>query len=412
MKLLSLRYANKKMRQGQYEDALFIYEEINQREPYIYPIIKFNIDYCKYKVGKNKQFLSNSSESFGEEGAETATLRNFGEALLGPLILMFFQRLEKANFDGAKKIFFFGREGFFLTKAYDELIKKRKGTSLEAVYLNISRRFLFKLCLCRSEMVSMSLERSYTGSVEDFLEDRYGFSAQEVEILSPIFHRCGVFSLALPVDAKMIEGIIFENRAIFEKIVLPKYLAYKDYLRNQGLFDTNTVNCLDLGYSGTTQKILGRLFEFSTIGHYFFTTENAVDTEKEKYIGYILHRDKISSGNALIERSSYVEAVLTAPVGTLLDIKRNENSIEFVYDKKMRPQIYFDAIENMAEGAIEYAVKNFDYKNPMDYAELHNYYTNFVNSRNNFPQRVQDILEMDDAISGIDNLNPVKYFLG
>ncbi|WP_087864436.1 hypothetical protein [Comamonas thiooxydans] len=412
MEFTSLKYANKKLRQEKYDDALFIYQELSEKNPYLFPILKFNIDYCKYKIGENKEFLDAPLDLLWEENAEAAVLKNFGAGLLGPLFLMFFQRLSKANFGDARKIFFFGREGYFLTQAYESLVKHQMTSPVDAVYLTISRRFLFKLCLIKPEMIEMSLERSYAGSIEDFLEDRYGFSSSEIKLLCPLFHKIGVFAVTLPVDNNLISQVFQENKKILEAMISPKYWAYKDYLEDQGVFEPDVVNCLDLGYSGTTQRILGRLYDLKTNGHYFFTTENAMDGENDKYIGYILNRDKIRSGNAFIERSSYVESVLTAPVGTLLDIKKEGASFDFVYDKKMRPQIYFDAIELIAQGAIEYAKKNYTYEAPMSYEDLLDFYTSFVNSKNSFPQKVQEILEMDDAISGIDNLNPVKYFLG
>lgn len=403
-----LTLANKKVKNALYEEAITLYETLINKNPEIYKNIIFNIDYCNYKLGRNKELIKNYELYINKN--EEQELISFGTALLGPIFLNFFRELEKVDWHGIKKLYFFGREGFFLTRAYEKILKNKNKNLPEAVYLNISRCFLFKLCLDKPEFIEDTLSIPYKGNIEDFLYSRYGLNYQELEKIITQFKLEELKFVELPRDKVKIKNIFNKIKPIIKEIVSKKYKAYQEYLQSIGFFEQEITHCVDIGFSGTTQKTLSKLFNSKIHGHYFYTTNNAQDTEYNKFQGYILN--KVNQCNVLISRSSYAEVLLTAPVGTLIDIEKNAEVINFKYGKKMRTQIMFDLIEKMVEGAINYGIENYQYKDIMDTEDLSSFYERLVNSKNSFSKKSKIIMEMDSSINGINRLRPVDFFLG
>ena len=90
---------------------------------------------------------------------------------------------------------------------------------------------------------------------------------------------------SLPDDLKKVSTLLVQKQAKLKPIIAPSSSAYHQYLTSIGFFDVETVNLVDLGYSGTIQTLLTILFEKNTKGHYLIASNPGNKTiEKQNYL--------------------------------------------------------------------------------------------------------------------------------
>jgi hypothetical protein len=345
---------------------------------------------------------------------EKKILRAFGAAFLGPALAYFFSSLfnNLKHYDNIGNIFFLAREGFLLEYAY-----KKFQTNLSIVgnskYLLVSRALTFKLSFAKPQLWEKSLGHLFKGTLTNLLAKRYGFTPKEINLItmsSAAIRNNRLMNISLPEDREKIKHIFMDALDMLNIITRPKLAAYSEYLKDIGFGEKKEEHLIDLGYSGTIQSLLSSLTGVETIGHYFMTTKHAVNNDKTKYNGYLLSNVHFGDGNLLLDRSLYFESILTAPHGTVIDIKKEKENTRFIYGVESESQYrFFENIEIM-EGAIDYAITVYRKQLLMQRDELLDYYNAFLSNKRNFPSYIIPLLEMDDDISGSGIINPKNIF--
>lgn len=343
---------------------------------------------------------------------------NFGAALLGPLFLNFFRSLRTyIKTEGISTLFFLSREGWYLQYAFDCLCRAGKMPAAKSTYLLASRNFLFKLGLGSSDVRQIALSTPYSGLVKAFLRDRLGLTSEEIESINSLsadHHNVLNTYLDLPIDIAAIDQFLEVTYEHLKPAIDRKKKIYLTYLQQVGFLDENQKipHLVDIGYSGTIQRCLYNITTHSSVGHYFFTTDKAHQDPTLRAIGHLLSHINFGSGNPLIDKSLYLEALLTAPHGRVIDIRSDDQKIEFVPDFhsfSLARSVYLDEI---IRGAIGYVIDNIDSPFSLTSDDVGNIYAALIQSARTRASEFSHLFELDDFINGNGEVNVIKKLGG
>ncbi len=341
-------------------------------------------------------------------------INQFGYRFLGPITTAFFDEIVSKIIDEEKgKVFFLAREGFFLKQLFEHYASKfNMSGEFDTEYLLCSRAFLFKLAMLDESLIPHTLTHPYKGTVQNLLVRRYGLNGGDINYInsaSPSLLEALKNDISLPGDSIKVGYLIAAVSSILKFDLEIKRDIYLNYLHDIG-FHQSTNNVIDIGFSGTIQKLLSALSGERTCGHYMVTTCNAVDTEQCKFIGHFAENKTFSEGFTLLDRSLYLESILTAPHGQVIDIFKIQGKTRFGFAPKTRAQHHFGLLEQVAAGAEYYMNDTISENLQLTGAEIPNYYESLVSGLVGFPIELRSILEVDDHISGFGILNPAELF--
>lgn len=337
-------------------------------------------------------------------------LKGFGYRFLGPVIVSFFDEIEKKKNTDAP-LFFLAREGYHLQSLF-EYYCKTLNKECNTRYLLCSRVFLFKLCLSDVNLIPMTLDHHFKGSLLSLLVRRYGFSGAQInKIINEVKSSKKLLEteISLPSRKDVAIKVLGEVSELFRDELKNKKQLYLNYLEDID-FASATSRVVDIGFSGTIQKILSKLTDSQLIGHYMVTTKNAVNNSQCTFHGHFAEQKEFGEGFSLLDRSLYLESLLTAPHGQVNDIFDEFDGCRFLYSTKTRAQSEFYLIEQVIRGVKEYMDDTIKENLQLSKNFIPEYYSSFVRHPEYFPEDLRNILEVDDHISGFGVLNPVKVF--
>lgn len=345
-------------------------------------------------------------------------LHDLGFKLFGPIIGSFIYEVTQKIIKKKKNILLFHREGYFFYKLLDNHFK-RCGYFNYIQYLKelkVSRAFLFKLLLSDPKELPLCLEHPYKGSLLSFLKNRFALTESDCSLLKYNFMDTTV---NLPEDKEFFIEIIYEITKPLHKDIEIKKNIYYDYI-NILLNKEKTVSCLDIGFSGTIQKILSRLYNFHTNGYYMYLSKDFIPEKKDSFSynaeGILSNVSKHGEGNPLIDYSLVLECLLTSYNGQLLDIYYDKN-IHFIYKKQENTQKYFyylspiiDGVDFFIEKMYENNISGNELIQILDIKKLYEIYLKY----NNSPEMIflKKFIEIDDSISGNNIINPFNFING
>lgn len=340
-------------------------------------------------------------------------LHDFGYRFLGPVVTAFFDRIVTVG--GSEKLYFLAREGYFLKQLFERYCSVT-GSSLsgQAEYLYCSRAFLFKLSLLEADLVDDTLVHHYKGTFLNFLIRRYGLNGGDIDRIlckTPAMSAEFDKEIRLPSETvmvgKLLSGVVDALRPELEC----KRDLYLSYLQGIDFLDGSEQRAvIDIGFSGTIQKLLSRMTGKRTVGHYMVTTQKAIDTELCSFYGHFATGQAFSEGFTLLDRSLYLEALLTAPHGQVVDIFNINGVTRFGYASKTLAQHHFGLLEAVVRGAEQYMEDTVPDGAQLTAEDIPGYYNSLVSSLSGFPAELRSIIEVDDHISGFGVINPAQLF--
>jgi hypothetical protein len=342
---------------------------------------------------------------------KNTSLKEFGYNFLGPILSTYINEVhKKITLKGPVKVFHLAREGHVLKQAF-AITNKNK---VDAEYLTVSRVFLFRIMADIAASWEYSVKHKYTGSLDNFFHARFAFSYDEIARILPADIRTQ--EVSLPEDYDRVCQILIDNQSLIATITQPVRDRYMAYLESIGFTDPSiTPVVLDVGYSGTIQKLLCLLVNRDINGVYMIATkagEHAIEGHTAT-IDYVFKSGvKMGEGYTMLDRSMFLEALLTAPNGQFVDILQDANTQEFhfCYGKRTHTQENFVDLNTLHSGAlecVELAVTNNIQFTPKEVEDLFDAY---VTKRNLLPRASWPLFVLDDAISGEGNLNPLDFF--
>jgi hypothetical protein len=346
----------------------------------------------------------------------STSLREFGYNFLGPICSEYFHTLmsvsEKVQPDF---IGFLAREGYLFERIYQALLGRKLVREFPHVYLLASRTFLFRISIADPYSWQWSLVHKFYGSLEKLLMGRFGFTLGQIET---VFSQSELSAKwLLPFEQETLEIHFSRKRHALNELVKSSQIAYLDYLNSLGINEGSIPLLSDVGYSGTIQKLLTRLLKINTYGVYFITTEQGqYRLEDNTATMFTTFKDKVKMGDGytMLDRSLFLECLLTSPNGQFVDIsKASEYSIlpfEFSYGRQAFAQRNFHNLSAVFDGAIEAVCDAFSHKVRYSIEEIEMLYEQYATKRNMFPKAAWPLFDVDDAISGNGNVDPLRLF--
>ena len=338
-----------------------------------------------------------------------------GASLLGPPLALFYHRLflnlEHSAIQG--KLFFLAREGFFLLDGFNQLKANLNLDGLEGAYINISRVLLFRCLLDSPEAVPLICHHDYNGTVYSFLKSRCGLHDKEIKMLSlPDHLSTSDFNkpLSLPHDLQDITSLLRLNRHLIAEIIQPTKAAYLGYLRDNDFFHADVAHVVDVGYSGTIQKALSLLTGQDIVGHYLITTKAAQSVGRNLFNGYVHAGISWGDGYGLLDKSLYLESLLTAPNGSTTGVNSVDEGYVFEYGRSTRAQHCFGVLELAFAGCLDYCSKNILAGTLMTPSEIDQNYLIQTSHPAYYPDALRYALELEDDFSGIGTINPYRTY--
>lgn len=336
---------------------------------------------------------------------------SFGATFMGPLLSFFAGNLVS---HGPKEqtLFFLAREGYWLEKAYQHHLD---GAQLQrnSAYLLASRAFLFKLLLDDPRSYSYSLKGRFSGALYDLLRTRFLLSDCEIKQLFDV--QLLQELTYLPEDKTKVVTLLTEKRDVIAQIIGNTKAAYLAYLESLGLMDVKELHLVDLGYSGTIQALLGLLLNKPTCGHYLIASnpgESNIAGLNVSMKGYLKEGVKLGKGYIPLDRSMFLESMLTAPFGQFRDIRRNilSGSFDFYFGRKVSAQRHFYELEQVMAGALAYTYHAASHGLAFTQSEVEALIIQYVTKVNMIPKSVSHLFDIDDDVAGNGTVNALNFF--
>ncbi|MEW6133720.1 MAG: HAD family hydrolase [Pseudomonadota bacterium] len=339
------------------------------------------------------------------------TCREFGAAFLTPMLTRYVRAL--AGQPGPFVPVCLAREGWLLQQLLERLQRERL-IELEhpPVYLQVSRTLLFRTFLGERELWPLALKGKYEGSAANLLSGRFGFQPYEYEQVLP--QKLLKQEVKLPDDLDELADELGRYSAELMPLVEPTYSGFRAYLDSLGLAGGATPMLLDVGYAGTIQQLLTRLLQRDTRGLYFIASNPGL-TEVAGHGAHMqgVLKEGVSMGDGyhMLDRSLFMECLLTAPHGQVVDIRQEQDKgFRFYYGRKAGTQRHFQDLEAAHHGAIDGVVHALRHDIDYTVAEIEQLYQAFLGTRNALPPGIWHLFSADDDISGNGVVNPLDLF--
>lgn len=336
----------------------------------------------------------------------------FGTAFMGPVLSFLSNALEK-NSPNNTPLYFLAREGYWLEKAYRQHLKGMK-VERESRYLLVSRAFLFKVMMGDSRSYDYSLKSNFKSSFYHLMRTRFLLSDREIKsIFAPSIYEKGV---VLPKDKNKVIDILLNSHAKIDSVINPIKEAYLGYLASLDVTQQSTLHLVDLGYSGTIQSLLGLLLNKDTHGHYLIASnpgKHQVGKNNATMVGYLKEGVKMGEGYLPLDRSMFLESLLTSPFGQFRSIRKNVLSpgkFDFYYGRKVTAQRHFYQLEQVMAGALAFCHHCGEHGVSFTANELDSLLEGFINKPNMIPSITHHLFDIDDDVTGNGTVNALQFF--
>jgi hypothetical protein len=347
-----------------------------------------------------------------ETKVHEARFSSFGTTFMGPLLSYFAQNLVN-HVPQNKPLYFLAREGYWLKKAYQSYLN---GADIqrESQYLLVSRAFLYKILSSDKRSYAYSLKSSFSGAFYDLIRTRFLLSDSQIK---QIFDEEITQELVyLPDDRKKIIDTLNQHSDRIEDVITPSKQAYLSYLETLGVMQQDSLHLVDVGYSGTIQSLLGILLNKDTHGHYLIASnpgQHVIDNQQAVMHGYLKENVKLGEGYLPLDRSMFLESLLTAPFGQFRGIRLNTfdpSQFDFYYGRKVASQRYFHELEQVMQGALNYCAHAAKHGIEFEVEELEMLFTSYLSKTNMVPRSVRHIFDIDDDVTGNGTVNALQFF--
>ena len=340
------------------------------------------------------------------------SLQQLGSTLVAPMFTFFNQKLTKET-NAQEPIFFLAREGYWFSRAYMEYCRVN-GHVDNSQYMLVSRAFLFKIGLTEPKSFPLSLNFKFEGSLYELMRSRFMLS--DISLKQIFTDKQQQQVIKLPEDLNKVSTLLMQKQAKLKPVIEPSSIAYQQYLTTIGFFKVDTVNLVDLGYSGTIQTLLTILFKKNTKGHYLIASKpgkHNIESQKMSMAGYLKEGVKMGGGYTPLDRSMFLESLLTAPVGQFQDIRLSplpNNTFDIYYGRKVTSQHQFHLLEQVCQGAIKQMNQYVEDGVSFSADEVETLYTTFVTKKGMLPKHCWPLFTIDDDIASEGTVNGLDFF--
>ncbi|EKT4484720.1 HAD family hydrolase [Pseudomonas putida] len=339
-------------------------------------------------------------------------LYEFGYGFLGPILNCYIRKI--AEHSATHRPICLAREGWVLFNT----LKYLEDNGLiffkaKPLYLKVSRTVLFRSQLGNPDIWELAFASKFDGTVLDLLLKRFGFQLHEAFSLLP--QELLGFKVSLPDDLQKLSEWFAPHNARMHAYVEPTRNALLTYFNREGLISSGLKPLmLDIGYAGTIQKILTRMFDQSTDGLYFITTaagNHKIGQQTATMKGVFKENVKWSEGYLMLERSLLLESIMTAPEGQLVDIRlQNNGELQFFHGRLAAPQNQYQDLQTIFAGAIDAIGDGFKMDITYSTEEIECLFSAYATTPSAIPKEAFHLFSIDDDFSGNGVISPTQLF--
>lgn len=290
-------------------------------------------------------------------------ITNYAKNTVGPVMYRYTRWvLERAKKKGIKRLYFLARDGYLLCEIAKILCKKY-GYDIEVRYLYCSRaslRMPSYHIISEEEMYKILLLGGYYLTPKSVLL-RAGLSISERKEL---YGELGVDEPDRCLGESEFNALCEKIKASekYKSLVLERsrqaYLPLIDYLKEEGLFEGDTVALVDSGWTGSMQRSLRQLlssagYRGKMVGFYFGMYVTPNDADDGEYLTFYFDRRTGLRRKALFNNNLF-ECMLSAPHAMTLCYRYGENGVVPVLADGMDEKM-LSLVREQIKGALEYA---------------------------------------------------------
>lgn len=332
------------------------YKAVRERYPsYRYKNLTESI---MYALQINKLYLEDEDKGYWY---------NFGMSKAAPLYIGFMRWL-KDSLKGKENVYFLARDGYLPFKLYEQLYKKDKNLP-KGKYLYASRRaYIYPNLpdMQRKEALDILMTANKGLGQSITLSEILGNIGLDYRNYSDILVEHGIHCVDKLIESeaedKVIRGFLEEIWGDIEEVLRTEKVVLQEYFQQEGLYDYETINIVDIGWSGSTHKSLQQLLENKVNGYYLGTIRQIYEEIRQYSKAYLFNEGnprKIK--NLVMENVMIFEFLFSAPMGS---VKNFIKEGQIIYPVKLREQeevktneyilALQDGIENLFHEVIKY----------------------------------------------------------
>ncbi|HKR40701.1 MAG TPA: HAD family hydrolase [Paraburkholderia sp.] len=257
------------------------------------------------------------------------------------------------------KLYFFAREGHFLSKLYSHVREAAGLRALpEAVYLQVSRRLALTIAQAvEFDPLQVIGKGGFRGTIAEFLEVRLGMeferSTLDCELAAALPRE-----IELPADTEALAAVLTRLEPAIRAQAQGEFDAFRAYARQAGFGEDGATTFVDIGYSGTIQHALQRVLNRPLIGLYMVTAPNVSQVREAGGLAFGCFQDALYQDmrpERFMHYTVLFEALLSAPHGQVMRFRFDEAGEavpEFAPDGIA--QQHFEKLERIYAGAQSY----------------------------------------------------------
>lgn len=339
-------------------------------------------------------------------------LTDFGSAFFGPAFNSYARAIEAEAPEHLPVCL--AREGWAIYQLLSKLHNEKViDLPTSPVYLRVSRTLLFRALFGDPLLWSVSLKTDFRGTFRELLQKRFGILTSEISSSLPGKHLDK--RIRLPDDKHKAIQLLEESTPRLKPFTETTRKTFVKYLASLQLNShPHKPLLLDVGYSGTIQTLLTHLLERDTKGLYFIAN-NPGDNTIGNYTATMkgIFREDIAwgEGYAMLERSLFLESLMTAPHGQTLNVKELQNNqFQFFYGRHAAPQRYAQDLKTIIASGIQTAADSIRQGVVYSPDEIEAMYTTFACKSGAIPCSTWHLFSVDDDFSGHGMINPLQLF--
>lgn len=286
-----------------------------------------------------------------------AAAYDVGYNCLGSSLLGFAQFVaDTARRAGYNKLFFISRDGFYLKEAYD-CLRKRDTSLPESHYLLASRAACRLAALVtQSDVEQLAGVDHFPTSIIELLQSRFQLSEQA--IMQALPRKIRTEKILRKLVTKAVDDPHFTKiLSCLQPLILEHAEAarerYIGYLESAGISDADSA-VVDIGYRGTTQRIIASLLNKSLGGIYYIAWPEIRNLLRQRlrYDVYINSTGK--RDDPLVKYVQLVELFFSANHGSLTGFERNGANIVPILRPSGMPGATIEFVNSLHEGAVDF----------------------------------------------------------
>lgn len=255
----------------------------------------------------------------------------FGADFAAPIFIGLMNWLEQQLVD-KDNIYFLARDGHLPYKLYN-LLEKINPRLPKGSYLYASRRaYVFPYLLFEDQKVAIETLLLFNVGLnqELTLKEVLVNLDLDTDLYSDQLGKFGIQSFDEIITDKnrtnflnFLHSIWPDIQAVFKQ----ELEILKEYLKESGISDKDSINIFDVGWSGSTHVALKQILNKNIHGYYFGTLESLHFKVRDTSLAYAFHLGTPRRiRNLIMEQIMIYELIFSAPEGTLIKFEVDDNN--------------------------------------------------------------------------------------